>query len=236
MAGKKRKKLNAVFRVLIRLGITLSVCFLLVTWVQVAVVKYVDPPFTFPMVYDSIRHRIHSQPYRRPAYIWKPLEEISLHVQKAVFAAEDQRFLKHHGFDVIEIRNALEELIYENRFRGASTISMQAARTVYLLPVRSIVRKVLEAYYTLLIEVLWSKKRILEVYLNTVDWGPGVMGVEAASRIYFNRPSKEINPQQAALLAAVLPSPHRLSPAKPNRYVRARARRILADMPQMPLL
>ncbi len=221
---------------LIRWGIYLSILFLLVTWVQVAVVRYVNPPFTFAMVYDIVRHRIDSEPYRHPTYIWKPLEDISPNVRRAVLAAEDQRFPKHHGFDAIEIRNAVEDFLQTHRFRGASTISMQTARTVYLLPARSILRKILEGYYTLLIELLWSKQRILEVYLNTVDWGTGVMGAEAASLAYFNIHARDIGPRQAALLAAVLPSPHRLSPAKPNRYVRSRARRILADMPLMPLL
>jgi len=113
---------------------------------------------------------------------------------------------------------------------------MQTARTVYLLPTRSVFRKILEAYYTVLIELFWSKKRILEVYLNTVDWGTGVMGAEAASLAYFHKHSNAISSRQAALLAAVLPSPHRLSPAKPNYYVRARAKRILADMNLMPLV
>lgn len=236
MTGKVRKKVKSVFRMLVRAGIYLSVFFLFASSVQVAVVKFVNPPFTFGMVYDTIRHLTDSEPYQQPTYIWKPLADISPQLQRAVLAAEDQRFLKHHGFDTIEIRNAVEDILYEQRFRGASTISMQTARSVYLLPFRSILRKVLEAYYTVLIELLWSKKRILEVYLNTVDWGTGVVGAEAASLVYFNRHSKEISSRQAALLAAVLPSPHRLSPVKPNKYVKFRARRILADMPRMPVL
>jgi len=236
MASKKRVKLKSFLRMLIRFSIYLTVLFLLVTWVQVAVVRYVNPPFTFAMIYDRVRHLVESKPYLEPRYIWKPLMQISPHFQRAVLAAEDQRFLNHHGFDAVEIRNALEDFLQEQQFRGASTLSMQTARTVYLLPTRSIIRKALEAYYTLLIELLWSKKRIMEVYLNTVDWGTRIMGAEAASRTYFNRKSREISPQQAALLAAILPSPHRLSPVKPNRYVRSRARRILADMHLMPVL
>ncbi len=236
MPGKNGKKMRPVLRMLIRFSLCLLVSFLFASSIQVALVKYVNPPFTFSMVYDYFRHLIESEAYHRPNYIWKPLMDISPHLQRAVLASEDQRFLKHHGFDAVEIRNAVEDILHENRFRGASTISMQTARTVYLLPTRSILRKLLEAYYTVLIEMLWSKKRILEVYLNTVDWGRGVMGAEAASLVYFNIHSKEINTRQAALLAAVLPSPHRLSPAKPNKYVKARARRILNDMALMPLL
>jgi monofunctional biosynthetic peptidoglycan transglycosylase len=113
---------------------------------------------------------------------------------------------------------------------------MQTARTVYLLPVRSILRKVLEAYYTALIELFWDKRRILEMYLNTVDWGTGVMGAEAAAQRYFKLSAGRLSQRQAALLAAVLPNPHRLSPLRPNDYVRDRVRRILADIHMMPLL
>ncbi|MFH1488737.1 MAG: biosynthetic peptidoglycan transglycosylase, partial [Pseudomonadota bacterium] len=122
------------------------------------------------------------------------------------------------------------------RLRGASTISMQAARTVFLWRERSWSRKLSEAYYTLLIEIMWSKRRIMEVYLNTVDWGSGIIGVEAASRKYFRRSSDEITPGQSALLAAILPSPHRWSPDNPSRYVRERQKRILQDMKKMPRL
>jgi monofunctional biosynthetic peptidoglycan transglycosylase len=113
---------------------------------------------------------------------------------------------------------------------------MQTARTVYLLPERSLVRKALEAYYTALIELLWNKKRILEVYLNTVDWGTGIMGAEAASMAYFQKHSDKLSSKQSALLAAVLPNPHRFSPVKPSNYIRARVERILAEMNLMPLI
>jgi monofunctional biosynthetic peptidoglycan transglycosylase len=113
---------------------------------------------------------------------------------------------------------------------------MQTARTVYLLPERNIFRKALEAYYTVLIEILWNKRRILEVYLNTVDWGTGIMGAEAAAQVYFKKHSGELNSRQSALLASVLPNPHRLSPIKPNTYVMGRVQRILKEMNLMPLL
>ena len=128
------------------------------------------------------------------------------------------------------------ELFLGYRFRGASTISMQTARTIYLLPDRGWIRKSLEAYYTLLIELMWNKRRILEVYLNTVDWGPDVMGAEAASLRYFNKRSNQLTRQQAALLAAILPNPHRFSPVKSNSYIKMRARRILAQMHRMPVM
>jgi monofunctional biosynthetic peptidoglycan transglycosylase len=113
---------------------------------------------------------------------------------------------------------------------------MQTARTIYLLPDRGIMRKGLEAYYTLLIELIWDKRRILEIYLNTVDWGSGIMGAEAASLKYFQKHSNQLTPHQAARLAAILPNPHRFSPVKSNIYIKMRVKRILAEMHRMPLL
>jgi monofunctional biosynthetic peptidoglycan transglycosylase len=134
------------------------------------------------------------------------------------------------------MNKAIKDIALRKGYRGASTITMQVARTVFLWPERSWLRKSAEAYYTLFIEILWSKERILEVYLNTVDWGPGLNGAEAASRKYFSRPALHISASQAALLAAILPSPHRWSPTKPNARVLQRQKRILKDMKKMPLI
>jgi len=164
------------------------------------------------------------------------LNEISPHLRKAVLAAEDQRFNFHNGFDFVEINQAIRDILEEGRVRGASTITMQVARTVFLWPERSWSRKLAEAYYTVLIELCWSKRRILEVYLNTVDWGIGIMGAEAASRKYFHTDAGSITALQAALLASILPSPHRWSPTKPTKQVWERQRRIMKDMGKMPAL
>lgn len=167
---------------------------------------------------------------------WRPLNAIAPHIRKAVLAGEDQRFLSHNGFDFSEINEAMRDMVSRKGFRGASTISMQTARTVFLWPARSLWRKVLEAYYTVLVEIFWSKERILEIYLNTVDWGKGIMGVEAASRTYFHISSAHVSRRQAALLAAILPSPYRWSPTNPSPYVLKRQRRILRDIKKMPLV
>jgi monofunctional biosynthetic peptidoglycan transglycosylase len=134
------------------------------------------------------------------------------------------------------MNKALKDMAVKRRFRGASTITMQVARSVFLWPGRNLVRKIIEAYYTMLIEFLWDKKRILEIYLNTVDWGKQMVGAEAASRRYFHRSASFLSPSQAALLAAVLPNPHRWSPVKPNARVLRRKERILEEMDSMPLL
>jgi monofunctional biosynthetic peptidoglycan transglycosylase len=232
----KKKRFKKIIRKSIRFGTMAAVFLILATVVQVAVLRYINPPFTLTVVWETVVHRIKSQPYKRPVFIWRPMEAISPHLQRAVMAAEDQRFPDHLGFDLIEIQKAAKDILRGRRFRGASTISMQTSRTVFLLPVRNIFRKTLEAYYTVLIELMWNKRRILEVYLNTVDWGTRVMGAEAACLAYFKKHAADISPRQAALLAAILPKPHRYSPVKPEPYVRTRAKRILADMKRMPKL
>jgi monofunctional biosynthetic peptidoglycan transglycosylase len=155
---------------------------------------------------------------------WVPWRAISPHLAIAVVAAEDQRFPLHRGFDLESLSKALRER--RARQRGASTISQQLAKNLFLWPGRSLVRKGLEGYLTLLIEGLWPKRRILEVYLNLVEFGPGVFGAGAASQRFFDKSSRELTPREAALLAAVLPSPKRMSAARPSRYVRERAAEI----------
>jgi len=237
VARRRRKKQNSlIFRKLVKSCITLTILLVFLTLVQVVILNYFAPPFTVRMAWNYINQLIKSERHNPPMYIWRPLDKISPHLQRAVLASEDQRYLDHHGFDMVEIGQALKEFFLEQKCRGASTISMQAARTIYLLPNRGIIRKTLEAYYTLLIELIWNKRRILEIYLNTVDWGSEVMGAEAASMRYFQKHSDQLTPQQAALLAAILPNPHRLSPVKSDTYVKMRAKRILAEMHRMPLL
>lgn len=161
---------------------------------------------------------------------WVPAQEISDQARLAVLAAEDQRFAEHHGFDVAAIRAALRHNERSQRTRGASTISQQLAKNLFLWPGRTWLRKGLEVYFTALIEITWSKQRILTVYLNCVEFGPGIYGVEAAAQAYFGRPAAALGPHQAALLAAVLPNPRRLSVAQPSAYVRSRAAWIQRQM------
>jgi len=187
------------------------------------------------VAWETLQSRFFSKYYERPAYHWRPLTEISPHLTKAVLAGEDQRFLSHHGFDFIEMNRAVRDIFRARRVRGASTITMQVARTVFLWPERSWLRKIFEAYYTVVIEIFWDKKRILEIYLNTVDWGSGVMGAEAASRKYFRTSSALVTPSQAASMAAILPHPHKWSPVNPEGHVKVRVERIMNDMARIPL-
>jgi monofunctional biosynthetic peptidoglycan transglycosylase len=156
-------------------------------------------------------------------YHWT--DDISPRLERAVIAAEDQNFCTHHGFDWASINKAMQDHDRHpaKAMRGASTISQQTARTLFLVPMRSWIRKGLEAYLTLLLENLWPKKRILDAYLNLVDWGDGIFGAEAAANAYFATDAGSLDNGQAARLAAILPNPHKWKAAHPGRYVRHRA-------------
>lgn len=172
-----------------------------------------------------------SQPAVR--YRWVPYQRISRHLPIAVVAAEDQRFPEHWGFDFRAIESAIEENKRRKRPRGASTITQQVAKNLFLYPGGSYIRKGFEAYFTIMIELLWPKRRILEVYLNIAEFGPGVFGVEAASQTYFNKPASRLGKNEAALFAAVLPSPRRLKVTRPSEYVQQRAWKIEDQMSQL---
>lgn len=155
---------------------------------------------------------------------WVPLKRISPNLVIAVVASEDQKFPNHHGFDFASIQNALTS--DPSQPRGASTITQQVAKNLFLWNGRSYIRKGIEAVLTVFIETLWTKKRILEIYLNIAEFGPQIYGAQAASKIYFRKSARYLTPRESALLAAVLPNPKKLSAAKPSQYVIERAGRI----------
>ena len=161
---------------------------------------------------------------------WVSYDEISSWMPRAVVASEDGRFYEHHGFDFKEIQNAIDEGKAGKRQRGASTISQQTAKNVFLWPGHSWVRKGLEAYFTVLIELFWSKERIMEVSLNSIEMGAGIYGVEAASQHYFGCTAKKLSKPRAALIALCLPSPLKRDPAHPSSSMRRRQRTIMRDM------
>ena len=189
----------------------------------VAAYRFVPPPLTYLMVQRAFEGRGFSRD-------WVPLEEINPRLVRAVIAAEDARFCEHRGFDVEAIREALESNKRQPaRIRGGSTISQQTAKNVFLWPQRNWIRKGLEAYFTVLIEFGWGKRRIMEVYLNSIEWGPGVYGAEAAARNYFGVPAKDLTASQAARMAAVLPNPLEWRADRPGPYVRRRSGSITAN-------
>lgn len=199
-----------------------------VTLLQVLVFRWDDPSMTFFMLADR---RADGEPARRHA--WVPYDEIAPAMKLAVVAAEDQRFPTHRGFDLEAIADALEEYREGEGLRGGSTISQQVARNLFLWRGGGLVRKGLEAYYTFLIETFWPKRRILEVYLNVAEFGDGIYGVGAASSAFFGKEPAELREREAALLAAVLPSPRRMRPAPPSPYVADRADEILVQMSRL---
>jgi len=166
----------------------------------------------------------------RVEYVWVDRQRIAPAAALAVIASEDQQFPFHAGFDFGSIHEAVEAHERGKRLRGASTISQQVAKNLFLWNGRSFVRKALEAWFTVLIEALWSKERIIEVYLNIIQLGRGIFGVEAASRHFFHKPASHLTREEAALLAAVLPNPERLHAENPSRYVLERRDWILEQM------
>ncbi|MCW5892275.1 MAG: monofunctional biosynthetic peptidoglycan transglycosylase [bacterium] len=193
----------------------------------VMVVRVVPPLLTPLMVIRGVDSLLAGEPVG-VAKDWVPLREIAPALPRAVIAAEDARFFTHHGVDWRAVEEAREynRRNAGRRQRGASTITMQCARNVFLWQGRTWVRKGLELWFTALLELCWPKRRILEVYLNVAEWGRGVYGAEAAAQHWFGVPAARLSAQQAALLAAMLPSPLRWDPARPTRYLAARARRI----------
>jgi len=169
----------------------------------------------------------------RVRYRWADLPAISPQLALAVVASEDQHFRDHWGFDLAALRSAWRHNRGHARVRGGSTLSQQVAKNLFLSPSRSYLRKAIEAYFTVLLEALWPKRRILEIYLNIAEFGDGVFGVAAASEIYFHKAPRDLTAEEAALLAAVLPNPRVLSVRRPSRFVRARVAWILRQMQQL---
>jgi monofunctional glycosyltransferase len=168
---------------------------------------------------------------------WVALEQIAPALREAVVAAEDNLFCQHWGFDLAALRGEIEAMREGRRARGASTITMQTAKNLFLWPERSLTRKVLEAWLTPQIELLWPKQRILEVYLNIAELGPGIYGAEAAARAHFGKSAAELSPREAALIAAVLPSPRQWSPVRPTDFLHRRVETIHTRVNQLgPLL
>ncbi len=196
----------------------------------VVLYRVVPPPITPLMIIRSLDDDSLTTDVRRE---WRPLEDISPHALRAVLAAEDMKFCDHFGFDWTALRAAWQSYRDDAkgaRLRGGSTITMQTAKNVFLWPSRSLFRKSAEAWFTMLMEVFWSKQRILEVYLNVVEWGDGIYGVEAAARAHFRRPAKTLTAGQAARLAAILPNPRIYAVDEPTGYIAGRARTILRRM------
>ena len=192
------------------------------------VFRWIDPPFTSVHIERRVESWFHKGAYHKK-YSFVPLAKISPDFQHAVVAAEDARFYLHHGFDWKQVENAVEDTLEDGRIRGASTITQQLVKNLFLTTWRSPVRKALEVPLVPLAEGILSKQRILELYMNVVEWGPGVYGAEAAARYHYGTSASRINRERGARLAAILPAPRRRKPARMNAY----AARILERMGQV---
>jgi len=211
---------NVIFKILFWLFV-LSV-------VIVVVFKWSPVPITPLMLIRNVQQTdINKKGWKHD---WVPIEEISTNIQLAVICSEDQNFLKHHGFDIKAIEKAYENNKKGKKLKGASTISQQTAKNVFLWPNRSWFRKGLETYFTFLIELIWTKERIMEVYLNSIEMGPGIYGVEAASQYWFKKSALRLSKYEAAAIASILPNPLRYKANPATSYIEGRKSWIVKQM------
>jgi monofunctional glycosyltransferase len=230
IANRKRRPWWASPRWWFGLTLKLLVFGLMLSLLLVLPLRWV-PPVTSSFMVQSVFRGGLTKPYY---YTWQPYQAISAQMALAAIAGEDQRFPTHRGFDLEEMQNALADRD-RGSLRGASTISQQVAKNLYLWPGRSFMRKGLEAWFTVLLETLWGKQRILEMYLNVAQFGDRIFGVEAASRLFFGISAQQLSAEQAALLAAVLPGPELYQVDRPDHTVLRRQDWILTQMSQLGL-
>lgn len=212
-----RKILSVIWRIFWKTTVT----FLILSVVSVIIFRWVPVPYTPLMAIRSVEQLSDGNGVVME-HDWVPLEEISPKLQLAVVCSEDQNYLKHFGFDWGAIQKAMKENEEGKRFRGASTISQQTAKNVFLWPGRSYIRKAFEVWFTFLIELFWNKERIMEVYLNSIEMGKGIYGAEAASQHWFHKSAKKLTKDEAAAIAAILPNPLKFKANPPSSYIAKR--------------
>ncbi len=203
--------------------------FFAVSITSVIIYKYCPVAYS-PLMFIRCIEQMSDGEQIKLKHRWVPIDSISPHLPLAVMAGEDQNFNSHNGFDFVQIKKVISESKEGGRLRGASTISQQVAKNVFLWPSRDWVRKGLEVYYTVLIEVFWSKERIMEVYLNTIEMGDGIYGAEAVAREHFNKPAMKLTRNQCAMIAVSLPNPIKFNSSKPTKYMYKRQTWIIRQM------
>ena len=224
MAAARGAKPRGVRRLVRWLFLWLPLWFVLITFSQVLLLRWIPPVTSAFMIGRQVDALIDRDWKFRLSYRWRDGSRISKNLPIALVAAEDQTFPTHHGFDFKAIDKAMSNNRRGRKVRGASTISQQVAKNLFLWSGRSYLRKGLEAWYTVLIEFIWPKQRIIEVYANIAEFGDGVYGAEAAAQAFFDKPASRLSARESARLAAVLPSPKRYSAKNPGPYVQRRAR------------
>jgi monofunctional biosynthetic peptidoglycan transglycosylase len=230
MANRSKFKLGQFIRRLPKIILKIFLGFIILSVFFVLMLKWINPLTSSIMVQRKIEAIVTFKERQMIAYEWFSYDNISKQMAVAVIAAEDQNFPYHFGFDFEQIEKALKQHERGRRLRGASTITQQVAKNLFLWEGRSLIRKGLEAYFTLLIELLWSKERTLEVYLNIIEMGDMIFGVGAASQIYFKKLPIKLTRSQAALLTATIPNPKRFSAKRPSGYILRRQNWILGQM------
>ena len=228
-----RSKFN--LKKLSRLFLKAMLWFFAISIFWVLLYKFINPPITYLMVERGFERKFEGKDWKIDKK-WKNFDELSLNLKKAAIAGEDARFISHHGFDFETIEKAYDKNKQGKKMRGGSTISQQTAKNVFLWSGRSYIRKGFEAYFTFLIELFWSKKRILEVYLNMIEMGDGIYGAEQACQTYYGKSADNLSKGQAALLIAVLPNPLKWSPAHPTAYIYHRQYLILRNIANLERL
>lgn len=230
-SASKRKGFfnNGLVRLILRVLKLLIIVFFAGSLFFVILFRFVNPPITWLMIQRGFERKTAGKEWKIDKQ-WKSFDEISPSMMRAAVAAEDQTFLENHGFDFASIEKAIKKNANSKKLIGGSTISQQTAKNVFLWPGRSIVRKGFEAWFTLLMEIFWSKKRIMEVYLNVIEMGDGIYGIEAASQAYFHKPASQLTNHEAAAIAVIFPSPLKWSATKPTRYLRHRQYLIMKNM------
>jgi monofunctional biosynthetic peptidoglycan transglycosylase len=220
-----RRLIAGIFRILLGLVI--------ISFLLVLTLRWINPPTSMMMTIQRCEAVMNHRKDFRIDYRWVNWEQIALHLPLAIIASEDQKFPIHHGFDLEAITDAVKTRMNGGRLRGASTITQQVAKNLFLWTGKSLLRKGIEAYFTALIEIFWSKQRVLEVYMNIAEFGDGIFGAEAACQRYFGKPAGNIHLWEAARLAAVLPDPKAMNPKRPSAYVYKRAQWIQRQIDQM---
>lgn len=220
-----RQLIPTVRNVYLKWALRIVVYFFAITIGWVILLIFINPPITWLMVQRGLERKIDGREWKITKQ-WVNYEDLSDNLKRAAIAGEDARFMDHWGLDREAIADAYRRNQNGAKLRGGSTISQQTAKNVFLWPRRSWIRKGFETYFTLLIELFWSKKRILEVYLNVIETGDGLYGAEAATQYYYGKSAQSLTRRQAALIIAVLPNPLRWSPAKPTAYINRKANTI----------
>lgn len=228
-ASKNSKKSSSKTGKLLRIAKKFLLWFFAITILWVLAYRFINPPITWLMIQRGFERKADGKDWKLEKE-WRDFDELSNNLKIAAMAGEDARFLNHWGFDTESIQKAYEKNQAGKPVRGGSTISQQTAKNVFLWPGRSWIRKGFEAYFTALIEILWSKKRIMEVYLNVIEMGDGIYGAEAATQLYYKKSAEKLSRGEAALLVSVLPNPRRWTPARPTAYIYKKRRLIINNM------